>query len=94
MDAERRFAVIRNAGGRAMNVMRSLRVLNDITPLGLILVVRHTRQSTSLASGLHCSALDCGTTHVSDNEICENIKKVSSLPAKDIEAMDVGKIKE
>lgn len=35
-------AVIRNAGGRAMDAMRSLQVLNTINPLGLIMVVHHT----------------------------------------------------
>ena len=35
-------AVIRNAGGRAMDAMRTLQVLNTINPLGLIMVVHHT----------------------------------------------------
>jgi hypothetical protein len=35
-------AVIRNAGGRASDAMRSLLVLHTINPLGLILVVHHT----------------------------------------------------
>ena len=35
-------AVIRNAGGRAMDSMRTLHVLNAINPLGLVVVVHHT----------------------------------------------------
>ena len=35
-------AVIRNAGGRAMDSMRTLHVLNAINPLGLVIVVHHT----------------------------------------------------
>ena len=36
------FAVIRNAGGRAIDSMRSLAVLNAINPVGLVVVVHHT----------------------------------------------------
>jgi len=41
-------AVIRNAGGRAMDAMRSLQVLNAINPLGLIVVVHHTGRVQSV----------------------------------------------
>lgn len=36
------FAVVRNAGGRAIDSMRSLAVLNAINPVGLVVVVHHT----------------------------------------------------
>ncbi|OQV00996.1 hypothetical protein CLAIMM_06420 isoform 1 [Cladophialophora immunda] len=76
---ERPAAIIRNAGGRAMDAIRTLQVLNTITPLDLIIVVHHT---------------DCGTTHVPDNEVRERIKQISSLPAEAIDAMDFGEIKD
>ena len=38
-------AVIRNAGGRAMDAMRSLHVLNAIAPIGTVVVVHHTGMS-------------------------------------------------
>ena len=72
-------AVIRNAGGRASDAIRSLLVLHTINPLGLILVVHHT---------------DCGTTHVHDNEVRENIKKMSSLSESTINSLEFGEITE
>ncbi|KIY03210.1 uncharacterized protein Z520_01677 [Fonsecaea multimorphosa CBS 102226] len=77
LDFENPAAVIRNAGGRAMDAMRTLQVLNTITPLDLIIVVHHT---------------DCGTTHVPDSEVRERIKQISSLPAEDIDAIEFGEI--
>ncbi|KIW89451.1 uncharacterized protein Z519_09607 [Cladophialophora bantiana CBS 173.52] len=76
---ERPAAVIRNAGGRAMDAMRSVQVLNTITPLGLIIVVHHT---------------DCGTTHVPDSEVRAKIKQMSSLPAETVDALEFGEIKD
>ena len=35
-------AVIRNAGGRAMDAMRSIQVLNALNEIELILVIHHT----------------------------------------------------
>ncbi|OAP65463.1 hypothetical protein AYL99_01435 [Fonsecaea erecta] len=70
-------AVIRNAGGRAMDAMRSIQVLNTIAPIGLIAIVHHT---------------DCGTTHVLDNEVRDRLKQISSLPAEAIDAMEFGEI--
>lgn len=72
-------AVIRNAGGRASDAMRSLLVLHTINPLGLIMVVHHT---------------DCGTTHIPDSEVRANIKKMSSLPDPTVDALNFGEITE
>jgi hypothetical protein len=35
-------AVIRNAGGRAVDAVRSLVVLNSLAKIGVVLVVHHT----------------------------------------------------
>ena len=72
--------VIRNAGGRAMDSMRTIQVLNAINPLGLIMVVHHT---------------DCGTTHVKDKEVREVIhKNASSISNAELEAIPFGEINE
>jgi len=55
-------------------------VLHTINPIGLILVVHHT---------------DCGTTHVHDAEVRENIKKMApSLDEASVDKLDFGEIKE
>ncbi len=69
-------AVIRNAGGRAMDAMRTLHLLNALTPLGLVIVVHHT---------------DCGASHVTDQEVRQNIKNTASSASSEIlEAMQFG----
>ena len=92
-------AVIRNAGGRAMDAMRSIQVLNAINNLGVIVVVHHTGKTKFLIprEGREgCShLLDCGTTHVKDSEVKEVIKKTgTNIPASDIDAMNFGEINE
>ncbi|KAJ9655578.1 hypothetical protein H2198_005579 [Neophaeococcomyces mojaviensis] len=62
-----------------MDAMRTLQVLHAINPLGLIMVVHHT---------------DCGTSHVLDSEVRDNIKKISSLPPSTVDAMNFGEIKD
>lgn len=90
-------AIIRNAGGRAMDAMRSIQVLHAINPLGLIVVVHHTGMCWSLAHEwwrLLTTYLDCGTTHVHDQEVRDSINKMTSLDASTVDAMQFGEITE
>lgn len=41
-------AVLRNAGGRASDALRSLYVLNALREIGLIVVVHHTGEEAAL----------------------------------------------
>jgi hypothetical protein len=38
--------------------------------------------------------VDCGTTHVPDSEVRENIRKMSSLPESTVDSLEFGEIKE
>ncbi|MCJ1441737.1 MAG: hypothetical protein MMC23_002229 [Stictis urceolatum] len=81
---EMEMAVIRNAGGRAPDAMRSLRCLDAISGFGtghldLVVVIHHT---------------DCGLTNF-DNEFIENRVK-ENAPEKhkhEIDGFDFGEIK-
>ena len=69
-------AIIRNAGGRASDAMRTLHLLNALTHLGLVVVVHHT---------------DCGASHVTDQEVRKNIHKTASAaPSEALDAMAFG----
>lgn len=52
-------AVIRNAGERASDAVRTLHLLNTLTSLGLVVVVHHTDRRAS---------------HVTDREVRQHIK--------------------
>ena len=71
------FFVIRNAGGRAADAMRSLAFFDQALHLSAVLFVHHT---------------DCGMTHVSDAEIRAGLKKRDPEHADDIEAASFGEI--
>lgn len=89
------FAVVRNAGGRAIDSMRSLAVLNAINPLGLVVVVHHTGNQHSVTvfeSSTNHQCADCGTTHVKDAEVRQSIRDLGSSAS--VDSMDFGEINE
>lgn len=71
--------MIRNAGGRASDAVRSLLTLDAIAGLKTIAVVHHT---------------DCGTTLVPDEEVREMLRKRAPDRKEEIEKMTFGEIKE
>jgi carbonic anhydrase len=70
--------VIRNAGGRAMDAIRSLVVLDTLVKIGTVIVVHHT---------------DCGQTHVLDQEVKDGIISRHPELASDVEKMKFGEIR-
>jgi carbonic anhydrase len=71
--------IIRNAGGRAFDAIRSLAVLDALVKIGTIIVVHHT---------------DCGQTHVLDQEVRDNIVRVHPELADEVKDMPFGEIPE
>jgi len=70
-------AIVRNAGGRASDAVRSILTLDAIAGLQAILVVHHT---------------DCGTTLVRDAEVREMMKKRAPERSEEIDKMTFGEI--
>jgi len=70
-------AIIRNAGGRASDAIRSICTLDAIVELGTIIVVHHT---------------DCGTSLVLDEEVRETLKARAPEHAEEINKMKFGEI--
>jgi carbonic anhydrase len=75
--------IVRSAGGRAVDALRTLRGLNAMFPLGLVVVMHHT---------------DCGMSNATDEQVCSHIKKTNpNLSAEDekvLKEMDWGTIKD
>ena len=70
--------MIRNAGGRVFDAMRSLTVLQTIGGPGMIVVMHHT---------------DCGMTHFHDDKIKAALTELAPEEKASIEAMKFGEIK-
>jgi carbonic anhydrase len=71
--------MVRNAGGRAFDAIRSLSVLQTIGAPGTIVVMHHT---------------DCGMTHFHDDAIKKALIEVAPEEKARIEEMKFGEIKE
>lgn len=65
--------MIRNAGGRAFDALRSLAVLGRIGNPGVIVVMHHT---------------DCGMTHFRDADIKKHLYTISPDAGKEIEGIE------
>ncbi|KAH8805046.1 carbonic anhydrase [Xylogone sp. PMI_703] len=72
-----RAGVIRNAGGRAMDAIRSLVVLDGVMNVRTVIVVHHT---------------DCGATHQTDEGIRQRLKKFAGSHSHEIDQMKFGEI--
>jgi carbonic anhydrase len=97
MDIE--FGIIRNAGGRAADAVRSLVVLDALIPIGTVMVIHHTGKRfyclfvcVWMRADDWCK--DCGTTHVLDDEVRRVVKARSPEMAGAVEGMVFGEIVE
>ena len=70
--------MVRNAGGRAFDAIRTLAVLQTISAPGTIVVMHHT---------------DCGMTHFHDAAIEEALLQIAPQEKASIEASKFGEIK-
>ena len=70
--------MVRNAGGRAFDAIRTLAVLQTIGAPGTIVVLHHT---------------DCGMTHFHDHQIKTALTELAPEEQASIEAMKFGEIK-
>jgi len=73
-----RATMVRNAGGRAFDAIRSLAVLQTIGAPGTIVVMHHT---------------DCGMTHFHDDAIKEALLEIAPQEKASLEASKFGEIK-
>jgi carbonic anhydrase len=71
--------MVRNAGGRAFDAIRTLSVLQTIGAPGTIVVMHHT---------------DCGLTHYHDDNIKAALGEIAPEEKEAIEGMKFGEIKE
>jgi len=71
--------MVRNAGGRAFDAIRSLSVLQTIGAPGTIVVMHHT---------------DCGMSHFHDDAIKKALYEVAPEEKEVIDGMKFGEIKE
>lgn len=75
--------IVRSAGGRAVDAMRTLWGLNALFPLGLIVLMHHT---------------DCGLSHTTDERIRGHIRKVAGNLSHEnilrLNEMDFGAIRD
>jgi carbonic anhydrase len=74
--------IVRSAGGRAVDALRTLRGLHAMFPLGLVIVMHHT---------------DCGMSNCTDEQIKRHIERTNpGLSAEEenmLQGMDWGTIK-
>ncbi|OCK74953.1 carbonic anhydrase [Lepidopterella palustris CBS 459.81] len=70
-------AVIRNAGGRASDAIRSLAALDAIANIGTVIIVHHT---------------DCGMTHMPDAGVRKMLKERAPELSEEIDGMQFGEI--
>ncbi len=89
--------MVRNAGGRVFDALRTLAVLQTIGPPGTIVVMHHTGTSTLLMSNSCLTAdkswQDCGLTHYHDSKIREALSELAPGDKTAIEATRFGEIK-
>ncbi|TVY54111.1 Uncharacterized protein LCER1_G007010 [Lachnellula cervina] len=79
IDASLKATMIRNAGGRVFDAIRTLAVLQTIGNPATIVVIHHT---------------DCGMTHFYDDDVKKALFKLSPEEKVAIEDMKFGEIKE
>lgn len=78
IDATLKATMVRNAGGRAFDAIRSLAVLQTIGDPGTIVVMHHT---------------DCGVTHFHNSDVKKALLEISPDAKELIEPMQFGEIK-
>lgn len=69
--------MVRNAGGRAFDAIRTLSVLQTIGAPGTIVVMHHT---------------DCGVTHFHDADVKKALLEIAPAEEEAIQAMKFGEI--
>lgn len=77
IDPNLKATMVRNAGGRVFDAIRTLSVLQTIGQPGTIVVMHHT---------------DCGMTHFHDDAIKKALIEIAPEEASSIEAMKFGEI--
>jgi len=70
-------SIIRNAGGRALDAIRTIGVLQAATEAGAIVVIHHT---------------DCGLTNLSNNDVKQFLTEQAPEQKAVIDALDIGAI--
>ncbi|KAK0251094.1 hypothetical protein B0A54_00017 [Friedmanniomyces endolithicus] len=78
IDQTLKATMVRNAGGRVFDALRTLAVLQTIGSPGTIVVMHHT---------------DCGVTHYHDSKIREALSELAPTDKTAIEATKFGEIK-
>ncbi|KAK0274657.1 hypothetical protein LTR91_005702 [Friedmanniomyces endolithicus] len=78
IDQTLKATMVRNAGGRVFDALRTLAVLQTIGSPGTIVVMHHT---------------DCGVTHYHDSKIREALSELAPKDKAAIEATKFGEIK-
>ncbi|KAK0247895.1 hypothetical protein B0A54_16651 [Friedmanniomyces endolithicus] len=78
IDQTLKATMVRNAGGRVFDALRTLAVLQTIGSPGTIVVMHHT---------------DCGVTHYHDSQIREALSELAPTDKTAIEATNFGEIK-
>jgi carbonic anhydrase len=90
--------MIRNAGGRVFDVIRTLTTLRAIGNPGTIVVMHHTGTLEPSIEWLCVriiikSLSDCGLTHWFDDDVKKNLLEVAPEHKEEIEKMNFGEIK-
>ena len=85
--------MVRNAGGRVFDAIRTLAVLQTIGNPSTIAVMHHTGTWTrSVANGGGLTWLDCGMTHFHDETIKKALIEIAPEEKESIEASKFGEI--
>jgi carbonic anhydrase len=89
--------MVRNAGGRAFDAIRTLSVLQTIGRPGTIAIMHHTglfpeRRLTTATRITHF--IDCGMTHFHDDAIKKALIEIAPEEKTNIESMKFGEIKD
>ncbi|KAH8648620.1 carbonic anhydrase [Xylariales sp. PMI_506] len=79
IDASIKATMIRNAGGRAFDAIRTVSVLQAIGGAKMVVVIHHT---------------DCGLTHLTDEDVRNHLLKIAPDQKDIIEESKYGEIKE
>lgn len=89
--------MIRNAGGRAFDAIRTLAVLQTVVSLGTIVVMHHTGTLTLRTATAKIWALlkgiDCGLTHFCDADVKKALVGFAPAEKDGIEASRFGEIR-
>ncbi|KAK5682557.1 hypothetical protein LTS10_005685 [Elasticomyces elasticus] len=94
--------MVRNAGGRVFDAIRTLAVLQTIGAPGTIIVMHHTGMLTVGLNGFWLSKIqwrksadrspDCGMTHFHDATIKKALTEIAPEASQSIEASSFGEI--